>query len=145
MSADIREKIYTIGVPELGSEAGKVIIDRKSLYGLKIYRASFIAMLDETVWGLGYRPTKADPDTWIFPALKPCGTKYYEMFLCYVDDIISIYNKTMEEIEGIQKVFKLKGYKAEVPDMFLHGGISLLERLSGTKCWTISSEKYFRT
>ena len=51
----------------------------------------------------------------------------------------------MKVIEGIKAVFKLKGDKAEVPDMYLGGSIAKAEAGSGTKCWTLSSEKYVKT
>ena len=74
-------------------------------------------MLAETVWVIGCRPAKAEPDIWIRHAVKPCDTKSYEMFLCYLDGVISIPTKPMVAIEGIQKVFKLKEDKSRVPDM----------------------------
>jgi hypothetical protein len=38
-------------------------------------------MFAETLVGLGYESTLADPDVWIRPAVKPDGFKYYEMIL----------------------------------------------------------------
>ena len=43
--------------------------------------------------------------------------RYYEMVLYYVDDVLAISATPIKTIEGINKVFKLKGDKAEVPDM----------------------------
>ena len=145
LCADCREKIYTIAGAEFGSDAGKTMIVRKALYGLKSSGAAFRSMLADTIWGLNYRPTKADPDVWIRPAVRPDGTKYYEMVLCYVDDVILISATPMSAIDGIKAVFRLKGDKAEPPEMYLGGGIAVAETASGTKCWTLSSEKYIKT
>ena len=64
-------------------------------------------------------PTKAGPDVWIKPAVKPDGSEYYEIVLCYVDDVLAISNDPMKTIDGIKSVFKLKGDKAETPDCTL--------------------------
>ena len=47
-------------------------------------------------------------------------------------------------MDGIRAVFKLKGDKAEEPDMYLGALLSELETADGTKCWTMSSEKYVK-
>ena len=41
------------------------------------------------------------------------------MVICYVDDVLAILAAPMKTIEGIKAVLKLKGDKAEVPDMYL--------------------------
>ena len=50
----------------------------------------------------------------------------------------------MKNIEGIKEVFKFKGEKAEVPDMYLCALIQKVETADGTECWTISAEKYVK-
>ncbi len=45
-------------------------------------------------------------------------------------------------IEGIASVFKLKGDKASSPDMYLGVSLELKANSAGTKCWSISPEKY---
>ena len=83
---------------------------------------------------LGYMPTKADPDVWIKPAVKPDGLEYYEIVLSYVDDVLSISDDPMKTIDGIKSVFKLKGDKAEKPDMYLGATIQNAESADGTNC-----------
>ena len=78
-------------------------------------------------------------------AVKHDGSKYYEVFFCYVDDTISISEKPLNAINGIQRVFKLKNDRTDVPDMYLGGGISKVRTISGTECWTLSSEKYIKS
>ena len=63
---------------------------KKALYGLKSSGAAFRAHLAETLDTMGYRPTYADPDVWLRPAVKPDGFEYYEYILCYVDDVLCI-------------------------------------------------------
>ena len=50
----------------------------------------------------------------------------------------------MKTIDGIKSVFKLKGDKAETPDMYLGATIQNAENADGTTCWTMSSEKYVK-
>ena len=50
----------------------------------------------------------------------------------------------MKTIEGIKAVFKLKGDKAEVPDMCLGASIQKLETADGTECCMRSAEKYVK-
>lgn len=90
LTADCREKIWTRAGPEFGSEAGTIFFVKKAIYVLKSAGAAFRSLLADTLMDIGYRPTKADPDVWLRPAVKPDGFQYYEMTLCYVDDILSM-------------------------------------------------------
>ena len=56
--------------------------------------------------------------------MTPDGRKYYEMILCYMDNVISISHVPMDAINGIKQTFKLKGDKAEEPEMYLGGNIA---------------------
>ena len=78
--------------------------------------------------------TKGDPDVCIRPAVKPDGTEYYEMVLCYVDNVLEISATPMKTIEGIKSVFNFKGDKAEVPHMYLGASIQKVETADGTEC-----------
>ena len=145
ITADCRERIYTVAGPEFGLEAGKVMIVRAALCGLKSSGAAFRAKLAKVIWDMHFRPTRADPDVYLRPATKSNGDRYYEMLLCYVDDVISISTKPMDAIEGIKAVFKLKGDKAEVPESYLGGTIRKVKTDLDNECWTLSSEKYIKT
>jgi hypothetical protein len=81
LTADCREKIYTIAGIEFGSEKGQVLLVKKALYGLKSSGAAFRALLSETLVGMGYAPTRDDPDVYLQKAIKPDGFPYYEMVL----------------------------------------------------------------
>ena len=80
---------------------------------------------------LDYILAMADPDVWITPAVKPDGSQYYDMVLCYVDDVLAISHKPMETIEGIKGVFKLKGNKAEPPKMYLGTALQKVDTSNG--------------
>ena len=120
------------------------MIVKMAFYGLKSSGAAFRATLDGVLYDLSYVPSKADPYVWISPAIRPNGSEYYEMALCYVDDVLVIAAEPMKTMDGIRAVFKLKGDKSEKPDMYLWASLSEIETANGTKCWTMLSEKYVK-
>ena len=144
LTAKCREEIYTIAGAEFGSEAGSIMVVKMALYGLKSSGAAFRAKLAGVLHDLNYRPTKADLDVWLRAAIKPNGEKYYEMALCYVDDVLVISHNPLETIEGLKRTFKLKGDKAVSPDMYLGANLKQVETALGTTCWTMSSEDYVK-
>ena len=117
LTAKCREKIYTIAGPEFGSEEGSVMIIKMALYGLKSSGAAFRSILVNVICDLGFRSSLADPDVWMKPATKNNGFKYYEYVLCYVDDVMVVSDEPQDTIDGLKCVFKLKGVKADIPDM----------------------------
>ena len=141
LTADCREKIWTRAGPEFGSEAGMIFIVKKALYGLKSAGAAFRALLAETLHDMGYRPTRADPDVWLRPAVKADGFEYYELVLCYVDDVLSMSADPKATLRGLQSVFKLKDDKIAEPDIYLGAQLGKMN-IDGLECWTMSAEKY---
>ena len=81
-----------------------------------------------------YVPSKSDPDGWIRPAVRPNGSEYYEMKLCYVDEVLVIAEEPMKNMDGIRAMFNLKVNKAENPDMYLGAFLSELYTADGKKC-----------
>ena len=110
---------------------------------MKSAGAAFRALLAETLYDLGYVPTKADPDVWLRPAVKPDGFEYYEIVLCYVDDILSISVDPEATLKGLQATFKLKDDKIEKPEMYLGAQLDQMF-VDGNECWTMSAEKYIQ-
>ena len=142
--ANCREKIGTYAGPEFGSERGQPMIIRKALYGLKSSGAAFRAHLAETLHDISFKPTKADRDVWIHPAVKPDGTEYYKYIMCYVDDILSVSHDAKSILQSLQEQFKLKGDKIEPPDMYLGAQLGTMQ-VKGNEGWFMSSEKYVKS
>jgi hypothetical protein len=142
LTAYCHEKIWTRAGAEFGSKAGARFLVKKAFYGLKSAGAAFRALLAETLYDLGYVPTKADPDVWLQPAVKADGFKYYEMVLCFVDDVLSVSADPLKTLhQGLQTTFKLKDDKIAEPDIYL--GVQLGKKnADGIDCWTMSAEKY---
>lgn len=143
LTADCRERIYVTAGPEFGSEAGSTMVIKKALYGLKSSGAAFRAHLGETLFDIGYLPSKGDPDVWIRPATKPDGFEYFEMVLVYVDDILCVSAQPEVTMRGIQATFKLKGDKVEKPTAYLGAQINQ-KVINGVECWAMSSEQYVK-
>ena len=118
------------------------MIVKMALYGIKSSGAAFRAQLAGVLHDIGYTPSKADSDVWIRPVVNPDGAEYYEMVIFYLDDVLEISYMPMRTMVGIRSVFKLKNDKAEVPDVYVGATLSQVETETGTKCWSMSSEKY---
>ena len=117
------------------------MIIRKALYGLKSSCTAFRAHLAETLHDISFKPTKADPDVWIRPAVKLDRTEYYEYIMCYVDDILSVSHDAKSILQSLQGQFKLRGDKIEPPDIYLGTQLGTMQ-VKGNKGWFMSSEKY---
>ena len=144
LTANCHEKIWTYTGPEFGSDHGQPMIIRKALYGLKSRGMAFRAHLAEILHDIGFRPTKADPDIWICPAVKLDGSEYYKYIMCYVDDILSVSLDTKSISQSLQGQFKLKGNKIEPPDMYLGTQLGTMQ-VEGNDGWFMSSEKYIKS
>jgi hypothetical protein len=92
---------------------------KKALYGLKSSGATFRALLSETLLGMCYTPTRADPDVYLWAAVKPDGFEYYKMVLCYVDDILVISHTPHAMTDELKLTFKLKDDKVACADVYL--------------------------
>ena len=144
LTANCCEKIWTYVGPEFGSERGQPMTIRKVLYGLKSSGAASRAHLAETLHDIGFKPTKADPDVWICPAIKLGGAEYYEYIMCNVDDILSISHDAKSILQSSQGQFKLKGDKIEPPDMYLGAQLGTMQ-VEGNEGWYMSLEKYVKS
>ena len=127
LTENCHEKIWTYAGPEFGSERGQPMIIRKALYGLKSSGAAFRAHLAEKLHDIGFKLTKAYPNVWIRPAVKPDGTEYYEYIMCYVNDILSVSHDAKSILQSLQGQFKLKGNKIEPPDMYLGAQLGTIQ------------------
>ena len=111
LTADCRDRVWVVSMTGFESKAGKNMMVRNPLYGLKRSGAAFRAFLAETLDAMGYRPSYADQDLWLNPDVKPDGFEYYEYILCYVDNVLCISHNLRKLMKSIQKDFKLKYYK----------------------------------
>ena len=73
LTAKCRKKCYTRAGPEFGSDQGKLMLITLALYGLRTSIAIFWSYLADTLYELGYTPTKADSDVWLRKSVKADG------------------------------------------------------------------------
>jgi Reverse transcriptase (RNA-dependent DNA polymerase) len=138
LHADCREKIYTIGGPEFGSNEGKALIISKALYGLKTSGAAFRSLLAEQLDLIGYTASRGDPDVW----MRPCTynkVNFYEYVLVYVDDLFCVSFDPYRTMDQLSERFTFKEGSIKSPDSFLGAQLSHHEKYD---CWTISATNY---
>ena len=71
LTDECRDNIWTRAVPEFGSEAGTIMIVRMALCGIKSSGTAFRAHLAKPLNEIGFLSTKAEPDVWYRPSVKP--------------------------------------------------------------------------
>lgn len=143
LSAPCREKVWLRGGEEFGHLAGKVLVIRQALYGLKSSGAAFRAFLAEKLDHIGFKSSIADPDVWMRPAIKASGEEYYEYMLCYVDDLLCVSAEPSRAMNEIRSSLKFKNDRTEEPDFYL--GVDLKKKdLDGRSVWTMSSADYLK-
>lgn len=113
----------------------------KALYGLRSSGAAFRALLAETL-KMRYKPSYADADVWLRPAVRPDGFEYYELILTYVDDLLCISHDPQKSMFGIKDDFKLKHDLIAAPDVYLGASLERMKLADGKWCWTMSPNKY---
>ena len=117
----------------------------RALYGLKSAGSSWRASLAKVLEDLEWKSTKADPDVWIRPAVRPDGYEYYKMLLVYVDDILAISHKAKEVLQQIAKFYKIKDGSLKEPDLYLGANVSKFQKPDGTEAWSTSPQQYIKS
>ena len=111
----------------------------KAVYGLKSASFSFRSCMAEKLTEMGFQSTMADPDVRLRAATKGDGGQYYEYVLMYVDDILAMTCDAKSTLEDVQRTFRLKNNKFELPEFNL--GAKLQEKsINRLSCWTITSQ-----
>ena len=64
--------------------------------------------MESLLHGIGYTPSKADPDVWMIPSIKSDRTEYYKYDMVYVENVLVISCAPTKTIEGIKCVLKIK-------------------------------------
>ena len=89
----------------------------RALYGLPVAGASFRSHLARHLRELGYRPSKADPDVHLRPAVKENGDLYYQMMIAYVDDLLCCGVDPRTQMQMVADEFTLKDGTVEEPTL----------------------------
>ncbi len=146
LNAETTEKVYMIAGSEFGERAGRVIIIRRALYGLKSSGAAFHAHLANALQSIGFISSLADPDVWYRAAIKPNGEKYYEYLLTYVDDILLLSCDPNIAFKQLTEIYRFKEPPGK-PKKYL--GADVFEFYfpndpTKKRRWGMSSEQYVK-
>jgi hypothetical protein len=68
---------------------------------------------------LQFKSSLADPDVWLWPAVKSNGEWYYEYISVYVDDILVISVHPDQMIKTLAKFYCLKDNSVAKPSIYL--------------------------
>jgi hypothetical protein len=146
LNAETKEKVYTVAGPEFGEMEGRTVVIVRALYGLKSSAAAWHEHLTNSLHDLGFKPSYADPDVWMKPAVKPCGFKYYEYIFIYVDDVLVLSHRAKQVMNAMSKMYRFKEGSIGPPTMYL--GAHVVERRfpedAGKVRWALSSEQYLK-
>ena len=93
---------------------------------------------------LGYESCLADPDVWMRMATKGDGTRYYELVLLYVDDMLSISHEAKGAIMEIGNYFTMKPESIGPPEIYLGGKVTKNSMSNGIECYTYSASQYIQ-
>ena len=120
ITAQIKEKIWTILGPEFRPDAGKTALIVRALYILKSVGAAFRAHLASFMRQMRYTSCKADPDLRLKAETRPDDNyKYYSYILCFVDDILVVHHDAMSVLAQINSYLPLKPFLVGDPDVYL--------------------------
>ena len=144
LNAPCREKIWTVAGPEFGDDQGSIMIIGRALYGLKSAGAAWRAFFSQALVDLGFKSTRGDADVYIRPQTRPDGSRYYEMMLVYVDDILVISHDPKPIMDKISSQFRLKEGSVGPPKQYLGATIKIHTDDEGRECWAISPDDYLR-
>jgi len=129
LEAYTKEKVCFVAGPEFGALAGHLLIIVKAQYGLKSSGARFHEKCADTLSGLGFQRSYADPDVW----MRDAGD-VYEYVCTWVDDwLCGLLHPTAfaQALQSDPYNFKLKG----VGEPKYHLGGDFFRDSDGTLCY----------
>ena len=136
LNASTREKIYTRCGLEFGPEmVGRIAIVEKSLYGLKSSGNRWHAHFANTLYSMGFMPTRYDPDVWY--KLREDGSGY-DYISTYVDDFMITAKDAWSYMAHLQSIYTIK--QPANPEIYL----GALYTGSPSGDWTISCQRYIK-
>jgi hypothetical protein len=149
LNAPCREKIWFEAGPELREDEGCVMRITRALYGLRSSGAAWRSMFSNFIINqLGFEPMVVDSDVYRRKNHKQTGEAYYELLLCYVDDVLLISHAPSAVMKEIQNEFRLKDDSYGPPKTYLGAEIEEFtireEGKPDVKAWSFMSEKYVK-
>jgi Reverse transcriptase (RNA-dependent DNA polymerase). len=143
LNAPCREKIWTVAGSEFGSEQGSVMLIVRALYGLKSSGAAWATTFAQSLRDLGYNQCQADPNVWLKVGVKPCGFKYYQLILVYVDDILHISHDPSIVIDALKGLYELKDVGPT--KKYLGANVEQVQSDDGRVFWSMNCVDYCKS
>ena len=149
LNAETKEKVYTVAGMEFGAnKVGRPVLIVRALYGLKSSGARWRDHMATTLRKAGFIGSMADPDVWMRAQTKPCGTRYWEYVLCYVDDILAVSHDPQAIMDYLSQNYTLKSDSVKTPDTYLGAEVrkhTLASSDNPTKTrWALSPDTYVK-
>ena len=131
------EKVYMKAGLKFGPLQGRLLMIKKSIYGLHRSGAAWHEVLTDMLRMLGYTPSYTDPNFWI----KDCST-HYKYIATWVDDLIHWSKNPMKLIKIVEQIFPLKG--TGIPEYYLGGNVDRIswEKSHDGYTFTLSARTY---
>ena len=144
LSAPIKEKCCVVANEELALNSdwnGKPCKVARALCGPPVAGASFRSYLAKHLTKLGCIPCKADRDAHPRPFVRD-GEKLHQMAVCHVDDVLACGVRPKDQMDEIERKFKLKKGSVQEPDTHLGANVEKVNINdndgSPKVCWGIS-------
>jgi hypothetical protein len=132
--------------PEFGALQGQRVLIVRALYGLKSSGAAWHDHFSNTLFDMSFKPSYADGNVWMRPAIKPHGCKHCEYILVYVDDLLIISHQTNNIVDVIKQSCCLKDDDISPPKTYLGAWVqkSHLPNNTSKTQWSISADQYIK-
>jgi hypothetical protein len=104
-------------------------------------------MFNSSLIDMRFQSTIADPDVYRQANAKPCGFKYYEYLLVYVDNVLIVLHSPIIHLEKIKESYELNPSSAGPPMQYLGAGVEQVTTPvdnTGRKYWSFSAHTYVR-
>ena len=141
LTAPCSEKVHTTLGTEFGENIGKTAIIVRALDGLASSGASFRNHLADCM--CHYKSCLVDPDLWYKPEVSTEDRfQYYSYVLLSFDDCLCIHHSAEEELDKIDKFFKMKTGSIGDPDIYLGAKVKPMKMNNGVTASSVIPSKY---
>jgi hypothetical protein len=86
--------VHSFVGPEFGELQGTTALIVRAVCGLKSSGAAWHDHFANTLYDTKFKPSYADADVWMCPAVNQNGEKYYEYIFVYIDHLLIMSHQT---------------------------------------------------
>ena len=137
LNGKTKEKLYT--QIDYGKLRNKWLVIDKALYGLKTSAARWCDDISNTLFILGFSPSKADSEIWM-----RAREDHYEYVAVYVDDLIIVSKAPMDIIAELEIIGNYTFKGVGEPEYYLGADVSRKKIPGVPYITTISAKTYLK-